>query len=149
VEPYARTRLASGELDEIRSHALLPERTLGNASVGIPLGAGHRSYPIEARVDEVDLTAGVMVERTTLAIEHAAASKPIQLALASAIVKLVPVPGIPAGWAALKQIRRYVVETPTETITVDPDDVSWLNAIHEAAAIIRDRAGTELAERPV
>ena len=149
VEPYARTRLASGELAEIRGHALLPELTLGSPAVAISLGAGQRSYPIEARVDEVDLTAGVMIERTTLAIEHAAASKPIQLALASAIIRSVPVPGIPTKWAALKQIKRYFVETPNETIAVDPEDMSWLDAIHEAAAIIRDLAGSELSERPI
>jgi len=148
VAPYARARLETGELTELVDHALLPEVTIGNWQVEVPTGDGVRHYPIEARVDEIDLTAGVAIERTILPLQQAVLYKDVQLVVAALILGSLPAAGIPGEWAPIRGIRRFVLETPDASVEVRPNH-GHFEAIHEAAAIIRDLAGSHLAEWPV
>lgn len=148
VEPYIMTRLRSGQLANIVGHALLPEVTVGSARVEVPLNSGLRTYPIEARIDELDLTAGVAIERTSLPRDMAVSHKAVQLSTIAAILRSLPAAGIAQEWSAVRQIRRFLIETPVDTIVVDPSS-QLFDAIHEAAAIIRDIAASEMAEWPI
>jgi len=148
VAPYVRARLDTGALADLVDHALLPEVTIGNWQVEVPIGGGVRRYPIEARVDEIDLTAGVAIERTMLPLQEAVLYKDIQLVAAALILGSLPAAGIPQEWAAIRQVRRFVLETPDGSVEVRPNNAQF-EAIHEAAAIIRDLAGSHLAEWPI
>lgn len=149
VEPYVRTRLHRGQLAAIVGHALLPEVTVGNAHVEIPLDSGGRRYPIEARIDELNLTIGAAIERTSLDTNSALPHKMIQLAVIAAILRSLPAAGIPQQWSAVRQVHLFLLETPTDTIVVNPASHGLNDAIHEAAAIIRDIAASELTERAI
>lgn len=148
VEPYVMTRLRTGQLAEIVGHALLPEVTIGTARVELPLNKGIRTYPIEARIDELDLTTGVVIERTSLPLDMAIPYKAVQLAIISAILHSLPAAGIPEEWVAVSRVGQFLLETPTHVIPVNPTS-QLFDTIHEAAAIIRDVAASEMAEWPV
>ena len=148
VESYATTRLNTGQLTNIVGHALLPEVTVGSARVEVPLGGGMRTYPIEARIDELDLTTGVVIERTSLPLARAVSHKDVQLAVIAVILRSIPATGIPQQWGAVRQVRQFVLETHTDSVMVNPGSEHY-DAIHEAAAIIRDVAASELAEWPI
>ena len=100
------------------------------------------------RVDEIDLTAGVAIERTLLPLQEAVLYKDIQLVVAALLLRSLPAAGIPQKWAAIRQIRRFVLETPDGSVEVRPSNEHF-DAIHEAATIIRDLAGSHLAEWPI
>jgi hypothetical protein len=146
IEPYIRTRLQKGQLSAIVGHVLLPEVTVGSTEVEISLGTGRRTYSIEARVDELNLSLGAAIERTTLPTNLALPSKMVQVAAIAAILRSLPLAAIPQQWAAVRQIRLFLLETPTDTIPVNPTSQELNDAIHDAAAIIRDVAASELAE---
>jgi hypothetical protein len=148
VEPYVRSRLASGSLRSIVGHQILPEVCIGNSRVSVPLSAGKRTYPIEARVDEVDLTAGVAYERTILPLTEAVQYKDVQLAVVALILESLPQGGIPDAWSTLRAVRRFVLESPDGSVELTPDQ-NQFEAIHEAAALVRDLAGSHLAEWPI
>jgi hypothetical protein len=148
VEPYVRTRLQTGALQSIVGHALLPEVTVGNSQVEVPLDTGKRTYPIEARVDEIDLTAGVAIERTTLPLSQATQYKDVQLTAAALVLRSLPPTGIPKEWGAVRGIRRFVLEAPDGSVELAPGRQQF-DAIHEAAAVIHDLATSHLAERPI
>jgi hypothetical protein len=148
VAPYMRMRLDSGALANLVGHELLTEVTLGNWQVEVPFGDGVRRYPIESRVDEIDLTAGVAIERTLLPLQEAVLYKDIQLVVAALLLRSLPAAGIPQKWAAIRQIRRFLLETPDGSVEVRPSNEHF-DAIHEAATIIRDLAGSHLAEWPM
>ncbi len=148
VGPYVRTRMESGALPRIVGHALLPEVTVGNWQVEVPLRSGRRAYPIEARVDEIDLTEGVAIERTTFPLNQAVLYKDVQLAVAALVLRSLPAAGIPAEWEAVRRVRRFILEAPDGSVEVVPS-ARQFDAIHEAAAIIRDVAASPLSERPV
>ncbi len=149
VAPYVRTRIETGALPGIVGHALLPEVTVGNWQVQVPLRVGHRkTYPIEARIDEIDLTEGIAIERTTLPLNQAVLYKDVQLAAAALILRSLPAAAIPAEWEAVRRVRRFILESPDGSVEVTPNN-DHFEAIHEAAAIIRDLVASPLAERPV
>ncbi|MEX2218833.1 MAG: hypothetical protein WD749_08740 [Phycisphaerales bacterium] len=148
VVPYARSQLASGSLQALVGHAILPEVSVGNWRIEVPLDHGNRAYPIEARVDEIDLTAGVMIERTTLPLAQAVLYKDVQLVAAALILRSLPAAGVPEQWAAVRRIRRFVLEAPDGSVEITPT-ADHFGAIHESAAIIRDLAASELAEWPI
>jgi hypothetical protein len=148
VAPYARSRIESGTFRGIVGHALLPEVTVGNWQVEVPRRSGHCTYPIEARVDEIDLTDGVAIERTTLPLNQAVLYKDVQLAVAAVILRSLPAAGIPTDWQAVRRVRRFILEAPDGSVEVTPNN-DHFEAIHEAAAIIRDIAASALGERPV
>jgi hypothetical protein len=148
VATYVRTRIETGALAGIVGHALLPEVTVGNWQVEVPLRGGRRSYPIEACVDEIDLTEGVAIERTTLLLNQAVLYEDVQLAAAAVILRSLPAAGIPAEWQTVRNVRRFILEAPDGSVEVTPNN-DHFDAIHEAAAIIRDIAASALAERPV
>jgi hypothetical protein len=149
VEPYVVNRLQRNQFVSIIGHAILPEVYVGSSHVTVALHQGSRTYPIEARIDEIDLTSGTAIERTTMSTALALPSKMVQLAVGAAIMRSLPAPYIPQQWAALRSIRNFLIETPTDTVPVNPiaDDLN--HAIHDAAAIIRDIAASELAEWPI
>lgn len=150
IEPYVRTRLQNGQLYDISGHVLLPEVTVGSTQVEVPLNMGRRrAYPIEARIDELDLSSGAAIERTSLPTNLAVPSKMVQLAAIAAILRSLPLAAVPQQWAAVPQIRFFFLETPTDTIPVNPVSQELNDAIHDAAAIICDIAASELAEWPV
>ena len=149
IEPYVTLRLQRGQFTAIVGHAILPEVWVGSSHVVVPLHQGSRTYPIEARIDELDLTSGTAIERTTLAASVALPSKMVQLAVSAAILRSLPAPSIPQQWTTVRQIRRFLIETPTDTIPVNPGADDLNHAIHDAAAIIRDVAASELAEWPI
>jgi len=148
MEPYAAMRIKNGELFAIVGQKLLPEVTVGSTRVEVPLGKGARTYPIEARIDEINLSTGVLVERTSLPVDHAARYKDVQLAVIALILRSLPGAGIPEEWSAVRHVQHFVLETPTHTVMMEPTAQHY-DAIHEAAAIIRDIAASELAEWPV
>jgi len=148
VAPYVRTRLETGALRGIIGHALLPEVTIGNWQVEVPLGSGKPTYPIEARVDEIDLTAGVAIERTTMPLNQAVLYKDVQLVAAALILRSLPAAGIPGEWAPVRTVRRFILEAPDGSVEITANTQQY-DAIHEAAAIIRDVVASHLAERPV
>ncbi len=148
VAPYVRSRLETGALAGLVGHQILPEVTVGSWQVRVPTRAGQQTYPIEARVDEIDLTDGLAIERTTLPLNQAVLYKDVQLAAAALILGSLPAAGIPAEWSALRQVRRFTLEAPDGAVEVVPNHEHF-DAIHEAATIIRDIAASPLAERPV
>jgi hypothetical protein len=148
VAPYVRHQIESGKLPAIVNHMILPEVTIGNWQVLVPLGGGYITYPIEARVDEIDLTEGVAIERTSVPLNQALLYKDVQLAAAALILFSLPAAGIPESWNAVRKVRRFILEAPDGSVEITPSTGHY-DAIHEATAVIRDLASSCLAEGPV
>lgn len=135
IEPYVARKLASGELTRLRGNDLITEVAVLCPDVQVPTNdGGHRTYPFHGVIDELDASAGRLIERTIRGDpqdNEAPGGKDLQARLLRRILSSISLAERPEGWE--RTDWEVIVETPFKDFSISVDSSDTV-AIHEGAA---------------
>ena len=147
INPWITRKLEVGELNTIPDEEIFFELYIATTDLSLELGDGIRHYPLRGRIDEINISRRVIIERT---IRPATTDgqppflKDFQIWLLNRLLLSLNNNQLPEGWNA-DRFTDYtlIVETPQDDYVINPDQPDFINDTHSAYAWLDDLARTE------
>jgi len=147
IEPWVSRKIQESELQEIKENGnIFFEVSVANDKFRLPLANGNRKYPLNGRIDEINISKKKIIERTIKEnpnSNHPPLLKDYQVWLYWKLLCSIDNDKLPSQWRDIDfSSFDLVVETPTRDYNVK-ERPEFINNTHSAFAWIDDIGSSE------